>query len=169
MPPTVKPLPCATDSFAAVSVVMIACADAAPPSRESEAAAARTPATTFESGSSVPITPVDSTSTSSASRSSRRAVSAAVARASSSPRSPVAAFATPEFVTTACGSASSRCSFEMTTGAASIRFAVNIAAPVARPTDRTSDRSSRSFFRMPQWTPLATKPLAAVTLIRAPR
>ena len=38
--------------------------------------------------------------------------------ASSSPRSPVAAFATPELMTIACGSATARCSFETTTGAA---------------------------------------------------
>jgi hypothetical protein len=110
MPPTVKPAPCATASFAYVSVVMIAVAESVPPSSESAAAAFRTPAITFESGSVVPITPVERTSTSSVSRPSRRAVSAAVARASSRPRSPVAALATPEFVTTACGCASERCS-----------------------------------------------------------
>ena len=65
-----------------------------------------------------PITPVERTTTSSAAMPSSRAVSAAVARASSSPRMPVAAFALPEFATTACGCASSRCSLLIFTGAA---------------------------------------------------
>ena len=167
IPPTTKPSPCATASFAYVSVVMIAVAASAPPCWESPAAAERTPATTLLSGSGVPITPVDRTSTSSVARSSRRAASAAVAYASSRPRSPVAAFATPEFVSTACGCASSRCSLQSTTGAASTRFAVNIPAPVAGTSERTSERSRRSFLRIPQCTPLATNPLAAVTPFRS--
>ena len=66
------------------------------------------------------------------SRPSSRAVSTAVARASATPCSPVAAFATPEFATTACGCATARCSRETTTGAARNRFVVNIAVPVGR-------------------------------------
>ena len=96
------------------------------------------PETILSSGSSGPITPVERTRISSASRSSSRPASAAVASASSSPRSPVAAFATPELTTIACGSATSRCAFETTTGAASTWLTVNIAAPTAGP-DRADD------------------------------
>jgi hypothetical protein len=113
------------------------------------------------------MTPVESTTTCSASSPRRRAVSAAVASASSSPRTPVAAFATPELMTTACGSASSRWRRERSTGAACMRFAVNIAVPVAGSVERTSARSG-AFLRMPQWTPEATKPRGEVTLTGPP-
>ena len=124
-----------------VSVVRIASAASAPPSAESAAAASRRPASTRPAAAATPITPVERTSTSSASRSSSRPASAAVASASSSPRSPVAAFATPELTTTACGSATSRCAFETTTGAAWTRLTVNIAAPTAGAVERTTARS----------------------------
>jgi len=114
------------------------------------------------SGSSSPITPVERTSTSGGLKPSRHAAPAAVVRASRSPRGPVAAFAIPELITTACGCASSRCSFEIFTGAAAMRLTVNMAAPVPRRTERTIARSGFSR-RIPQWTPLAAKPLGAVT------
>ena len=88
--------------------------------------------------------------------------------ASRSPWSPVAAFATPELITIACGSACSRWARETTTGAAWTRFFVNIAVPTAGTVVRTSVRS-RSCLRIPALTARATKPLAAVTLIPAPR
>ena len=69
------------------------------------------------------------------------AACSAVAIASAMPCAPVAAFATPELTTIACGCASSRCCFETTTGAASTRFCVHIAAPVAGASERTSARS----------------------------
>ena len=96
------------------------------------AAASRTPRSTFSSGSGTPMTPVDRTSTSSGRRPSalrrlrRRAPPRRRCRAS-----PVAAFATPEFTTTACGSASSRCRRETVTGAACTRFVVQTAPPTA--------------------------------------
>ena len=101
-------------------------------------------------------------------RSSSRPASAAVAIASSTPRSPVAAFATPELTTIACGSAAARCSFVTITGAAWTRLTVCIAVPTAGTVERTTARSF-SFRRMPAWTPAATKPLAAVTLTPGPR
>ena len=52
-------------------------------------------------------------------------------RASASPCAPVAAFATPELITTACGCVIARWRFETVTGAAWTRFCVHIAAPVA--------------------------------------
>ena len=53
--------------------------------------------------------------------------------------------------------------------AAWTRLRVNIAAPIAGGTERTTARSLRSRRRIPAATPEATKPLAAVTLTRAPR
>jgi hypothetical protein len=89
---------------------MIASAASAPPSSDSAAAASSRPGSSLCSGRRAPITPVESGSTSSAVKPRWRAASAVVACASSTPRSPVAAFATPELMTTACGSASERCS-----------------------------------------------------------
>ena len=109
------------------------------------------------SGSGAPITPVESTITCSGARPSSSAAVSAVARASASPCAPVAAFATPELITIACGSATARCRFETTTGAASTRFCVHIAAPVAGAVERTTARSSFSF-RIAACTPAATKP-----------
>ena len=123
---------------------MIASAASAPPSSESAATAGSSPGSSLCSGSRAPITPVERTSTSSASRSSSRAASAAVASASSLPRSPVAAFATPELITTACGSASARCSRLTCRHAAWTLLRVNIAAPTACGTERTIARSFRS-------------------------
>src|SRR5262245_19157507 len=111
------------------------------------------------------MTPVERTSTSSASSSRSRAASAALASASSFPRSPVAAFATPELITTAWGSASERCSRVISRQAAWTRLRVNIAAPVACGTERTTARSFRAEYLMPASTPDATNPCAAVTLM----
>ena len=144
---------------------MIASAASAPLSSESAATAGSSPGSSLCSGSRAPITPVERTSTSSASRSSSRAASAVVASASSLPRSPVAAFATPELITTACGSASARCSRLTCRHAAWTLLRVNIAAPTARGTERTIARSFRPCRRIPAATPEATNPFAAVTLI----
>ena len=141
----------------------MASAAAGPPSGERPSTAAPSPPSSSSTGSGTPITPVESTSTCSSASPSSRAVAAAVACASRSPCSPVAAFAFPELTTTACGCARSRCSFERTTGAACMRLTVNIPAPVAGAVERTSARSFR-VLRIPQCTPLATKPCAAVTL-----
>ena len=65
IPPTVNPSSETADSFVRVSVVRIAFAASAPPDAASSAAAVRRPASTFSSGSSVPMTPVERTSTSS--------------------------------------------------------------------------------------------------------
>jgi hypothetical protein len=168
MPPTTKPVPRATAVFGFVSVVMIASAAASPASGESFRTALRTPSTSGVIGSGTPITPVDITSTSSVRRQRSRAASAAVATASATPCSPVAAFATPELTTIACGWARSRCARETVTGAAWTRLEVNMAAPTAGTVVRISARS-RPLRRMPALTAAATKPFGAVTLIRAPR
>jgi hypothetical protein len=115
------------------------------------------------------MTPVERTSTCSGAMPSLLAVAAAVARASAMPCSPVAAFATPEFATIARGCACSRCSLHTVTGAACMRLTVNIPAPVAGTSEWTIARSSRFSLRIPQSVAPATKPFAAVTLIRGSR
>ncbi len=141
MPPTVKPGPWATATLGPESVVRIASAAAPPPDGESASDAARRPTSTRSSGIRTPITPVERTSTSSGESASSFAAPSAIASASASPSAPVAAFAEPELITTACGSASSRCRLETTTGAACTRFAVHMAAPTEREIERTSARS----------------------------
>ena len=118
IPPTVRPSRATTAVFDPLSVVRIASAAASPPSAESAAAAASTPARSFSIGSRGPITPVERTTTSSGRIPSRSATRSAVVRASTSPGTPVAAFATPALTTTAWGSASSRWRRETVTGAA---------------------------------------------------
>ena len=70
-----------------------------------------------------------------------RGLGGRAARASTIPAAPVAAFAIPELITTACGSASSRWRRETSTGAACTRLVVHTAPPTARGTERTSARS----------------------------
>ena len=86
-----------------------------------------------------------------------------MATASASPWAPVAAFAQPALISTACGCARSRCRFETVTGAAWTRFVVHSAAPTARGTERTTATSGLPDGLIPAATPLATKPCAAVT------
>jgi len=139
-----------------------------PPSGASAAAAPRTPARTFESGSGTPITPVERTTISSASRSSSRAASAAVASASSSPRSPRRGVRVR-------GVRDDRLAARPARGAAARRrrarrgrgLTVNMPAPVEGTSERTIATSGRAR-RSPQWTPLAANPLAAVTLTASP-
>ncbi len=66
IPPTVNPSSETAASFVFVSVVRIASAASGPPAGESAGTASRRPPSTFSSGSSAPITPVERTSTSSA-------------------------------------------------------------------------------------------------------
>ena len=98
-----------------------------------------------------------------------RAACSAVAIASAIPCAPVAAFATPELTTTACGWASSRFAFDTTTGAACTRFCVHIAAPVARESTRAAARRPCGRAGCPRAPRRRRSPCAAVTLIRAPR
>ncbi len=88
-------------SFGYVSVVMMARAASAPPSAESAAVAAGRPVPKGAMGRCTPMTPVDATSTSEAGQPTASPAITAVSRAASRPGSPVAAFALPEFTTTA--------------------------------------------------------------------
>ena len=168
IPPTVKPSVAATECLGRVSVVMIASAASIPPSSLRLATTCGKPLLILSSGSGTPMRPVDSTTTSSSERLSRAAVCAAMAMASDSPWAPVTALATPELITTACGWALRRCDFDTRSGAACTWFVVNMAAPVARGRDRMIARSFRPFRRIPEDTPLATKPPGAVTLTVPP-
>jgi hypothetical protein len=62
-------------------------------------------------------------------------------------------------MTIACGSATARCSFETTTGAASTWLTVHIAVPTAGTVERTTARSF-ALLRIPARTPAAAKPFA---------
>ena len=64
IPPTVYPVPCATEIFGTVSVVMIDIAAASPPSALAAANAESTPANNFSIGRRSPIRPVEQTTTS---------------------------------------------------------------------------------------------------------
>ena len=88
-------------SFGRVSVVMMARAASAPPPADSSDAAAGRPIPNGARGSCTPMTPVDATSTSDAGQPTASPAMRAVSRAASKPGSPVAAFAFPEFTTTA--------------------------------------------------------------------
>ena len=129
-----------------VSVVRIASAASAPPSAERRPPSSRAPRAGGPSAAARRSRRSRGRAPARARARAGAAVSAAVASASSSPCLPVAAFATPELITTACGSAAARCAFETSTGAACTRLAVNIAAPTAGTVERTTARSA---FRRP--------------------
>jgi hypothetical protein len=76
----------------------------------------------------MPISPVEHTSTSSAATPRPSAVSEHMRSASLRPGSPVAAFAFPEFNTTADARPLARWRFEICTGAACARFVVKTPA-----------------------------------------
>ena len=164
MPPTVNPAPTTELCFGPRSVVRIASAAApAPVHAESACRIAHCRGARFSSGSGTPMTPVDRTSTSSGRRPSALAsLRGCLLRIGRCRARPVAALATPELTTTACGCAFSRCRRETVTGAACTRFVVQTAPPTAAGSERTSARSSPER-RIPACTPVATKPLAAVT------
>ena len=149
-------------SFGFVSVVMIAFSASRWPSRDNAAAASSTPRKILSIGRYEPITPVDATRTCSVFTVSVSAVFAAHARQSSIPCSPVQAFATPLFATiTEIYGDFCNCSLSNTTGAAATLFVVNMAAADAGISDAIKQKSFRSFL-MPQFTPAAVKPCAAV-------
>jgi hypothetical protein len=89
IPPTVQPAPSCTACLATVSVVMIACAAALPPSSASSAPAAFTPASSRGVSSSGPINPVEQTRTSRAEIPVCRATSSAVLWVVAKPSGPV--------------------------------------------------------------------------------
>src|SRR4051812_48698104 len=97
------------------------------------------------------------------------AVVAHMAWASARPGAPVAALALPELRITAAAwpRVRSRCDWLVSTGAAVILLSVNTpAAGTALPSAvATSDRSGSPDALIPQATPAATNPLAAVTLM----
>src|SRR5436309_15491342 len=115
-----------------------------------------------------PITPVEATSTCSASIPAMRVKARAVLRAAASPRSPVAAFAHPEFATIARAAPPvfMREAELRRTGAAVKRFVVNSAAAEAGRSEKNRARSRSGFLAaparfarlMPHETPAARNP-----------
>ena len=147
---------CTAQVFGTRSVVRIACAAAAPPSSDKAAAAASIPAETVSIGRCSPMTPVDDTRISSVDSPSAAAACPAIAAASSRPRCPVQALALPLLTTTArMVSHRSSSSRPCTTGAATIRLAVNAAATVAGRSLRMMATSGLPLALMPQAMPAA--------------
>ena len=131
-----------------VSVVMIAFAAASHPSLRTADCAAGSEATTRSTGNGSMITPVENGSTCSAVQPTRRAALAQVARAASSPCSPVPALALPALITSARKSSRRsccawRCARQITTGAAQKRFCVKTPAAIEPGSATISTTSSR--------------------------
>src|SRR5579863_6713946 len=106
-------------------------------------------------GNGTPMTPVDATSTCEVRMPSNAAARDAVSRASWSPRSPVQAFAQPEFATIAriASPSVARCSFETISGAALTSLVVMTDAQTRSPPKSISARSALRRL-MPDMTPL---------------
>ena len=109
------------------------------------------------------MTPVDATRTCSTGHPSAFAVSTAIPRETASPSAPVQALAQPLLTTTAAAVLweARRWSRVTTSGAATARFVVKIAAARAGGVDTSSARS-RPDFLIPHATPAASKPSGAV-------
>ena len=139
--PTSSPENVTAASFGRVSVVMMARAAFAPPSRDSARYATGTPCSNVSMSSCTPMTPVEATMTSLAGQPTASPTSSATACALSMPTLPVAAFAHPEFTTRARAvpyDTPSRCSRDTVTGAAQNTFCVNVAAHEAGSSATTS-------------------------------
>ena len=166
VPPTVMVLPPistrATASFVRVSVVRMDSAKPSPPSPNSPDAAL-IPDEILSIGKWTPMTPVEATATSPALIPSASAASACIVRASSMPRSPVAALALPLFATTARTPPVSTASRVTTSGAPLTALRVNTAAVSQESSEKRSPRSRLPASRTPHATPAAIKPEAAVT------
>src|SRR2546422_2079988 len=151
-----------------VSVVRMAREASLKREEDSEAKAVGRAAMSRPAGRCSPITPVEATSTFSASMPAMRAKARAVLRATASPRSPVAAFAHPEFATIARAAPPvfMREAELRRTGAAGKRFVVNSAAAEAGRSEKNRARSRSGFFAaparfarlMPHETPAARNP-----------
>ena len=111
-------------------------------------------------GIGMPISPVEHTRTSSTATPSPSAVSEHMRSASFRPVSPVAAFAFPEFRTTADARPLTRCRFEICTGAACARFVVNTPAAATGWSSwvATIARSGAPDSLIPHASPPATNP-----------
>lgn len=83
------------------------------------------------------------------------------------PAGPVQALALPELITTAYTLGLLRCFLQMVIGAATILFVVKTAAAVAPFGHAKSARSNFPDFLIPQCTPAAQKPFAAVIVLFA--
>ena len=112
-------------------------------------------------GSGTPITPVEATATRSSWTPDAIAAAPCIRAASSSPRFPVAAFALPEFTTTARIASSRQRAWHSSTGAASTPERVKRAALTVSGSEQTSSaRSGSPDGLMPAGTPAARKPAA---------
>ena len=83
------------------------------------------------------------------------------------PWGPVQALALPELITTAYTLGLLTCFLQMVTGAATILFVVKTAAAVVPAGQASSAKSGLPDFFIPQCTPAAKKPFAAVIVLFA--
>ena len=128
-------------SLGRVSVVIIARANCAPPSRLSSISAM--PASMRSIGRRRPITPVEPTSTSEGSTPRRAAASSAMRSASASPAAPVATLELPELTTSARATPRATRSRVSTRGAPTTALRVKSAAAVAGRSESSRPRSKR--------------------------
>src|SRR6185369_3915760 len=140
---------CRLKALGTVSVVMMACAACSQWSGPASARAAGRPASMRSTGNGSMITPVENGSTCSVAMSRCRASAVQLARARTSPSSPVPALALPVLMTSARISPRVRWSRHTWTGAAQKRFCVNTPATDAPASINTTARSVRSALRMP--------------------
>src|SRR5438874_2595857 len=150
----------------------MASAASPPPSGDRPRTRGFTPFSIAVIGNGMPMSPVEQTNTSSTAQPSSPATSAHMRSASSWPGLPVAALALPLLSTTAAARphVAPRWARLTNTGAAVARFEVNTAAALTGDASSvaTSARSGTPPALIPQCTPAATNPAAAVTLTRTP-
>jgi hypothetical protein len=145
--------------LANASVVRIASAKSASPSGASERAAPAMPRITACIGSGTPITPVEATATWASETPATIAPAPCILAALSRPGRPVAAFALPEFTTTARRSSIWLRWVVSRTGAASVPELVKRAALTVRSARQTSSPRSRAPLGLiPDATPAARNP-----------
>ena len=149
-------------SFSNASVVAIARQKARSPSGASSPRAARIAFIMPSIGIGTPITPVEATATRSSRTPAAIAAAPCIRAASSSPRLPVAAFALPEFTTTAPSASRRQRERHSSTGAAGAPERVKRAALTASGSEQASSpRSGSPDGLMPAVTPAARKPAAS--------
>ena len=148
--------------FSLASVVWIACWKAASPWAAISSLASRMPLSIASTGRWSLMPPVDASATSAGSTPSAIAAAACVLAASSSPRAPVAAFAQPEFASTARSAFRRQRSRVSRTGAAGVPLEVKRAALTGLCASHSSrPRSGLPLGLIPHATPAARKPLGS--------
>jgi hypothetical protein len=168
IPPTVQPSPRTSDSLGRVSVVRMPLAASLWPSRLKASPSLVMPPRIFRIGSWKPMRPVEQTSISWAEQPTASAAASHIVSALARPLAPVPALALPELTMTPDAmpfDAVSRSTQASTGGARNLLVVKTAAVGTGLPSSVTSKATSRRLAFSPAWTPAATKPSAAVTLM----